>query len=272
METHTREIPRESWARFLRQVESLHRDKPVEVELVGRQLGAQILAEGAQLRGISFEEGRQGRRLGKRKPSIIELDLGLREGVDHRVFHAERLYAIQRPSGELECLDIEDDQQTKTLVRFKEWLALPGGPAGAVDTEVVPALVRDFMSSPAKVLPIGSTLADAHELMRQADIRHLPVIDADRRPVGLLSHRNLWLVRRERGIPPEDILVDELMSTHPFTVAATARLDEAAAVMAQRKYGCAIVTEGEQVIGILTTTDALRALVQLQARGGATLH
>lgn len=256
--TNTWEVPRERWATFLSQVEALQRDKPVELELAGPEIGDQPLARDVQLRAISAAP--KGASAG-----AIELDLGMDGGLDHRVIHPSHLHAVQAPSGQLECLEIEDESHTKTLVRFKVPRALP------VATGVAPkagrdVLVSEHMTSPARVLATGSSLARAFELMRRHGIRHLPVVDHEGHLQGILSDRDIDLAKRERGIPPEDVTVDETMTRSPYTVTASTRLDEAAAVMAQRRYGCAVVVEGGRVVGILTTTDALRALVQLRAQ------
>ncbi|MDQ3264988.1 MAG: CBS domain-containing protein [Myxococcota bacterium] len=125
-------------------------------------------------------------------------------------------------------------------------------------------LVRDYMTPNPLVLGVGSSLEKAFRLMQENDIRHLPIVGSGGRLVGLLSDRELSLAKRERGIDPADVLVDELMSKDPFTVTPTTRLEGAAGVMANQKYGCAVVMDGERVAGILTTIDVLRALVELR--------
>jgi len=130
-------------------------------------------------------------------------------------------------------------------------------------------LVRDYMTPNPQVLTLGSSLAEAYQLMQKEDIRHLPILDASERLVGVLSDRDLALAKRERGIDPQDVLVDELMSKEPFSISPTTRLDGAAGVMANQKYGCAVVVEQGRVVGILTTTDVLRALVDLRERDRA---
>ncbi len=118
----TREIPREQWTEYLSQVEAAQRDSPVEVELAGTSIGDQYLTRSAQLRGISAVA--RGSASG-----TIEIDLGVDGGLDHRILRPAHLYAIQSSTGQVEYLDIEDDQQTKTLIRFKEPRALPAGAA-----------------------------------------------------------------------------------------------------------------------------------------------
>jgi acetoin utilization protein AcuB len=248
----TREVPPEDWAAYLRHVESLQRDTTIQIELVGPELGDQPLARQARLRAISAT-GRGP------VPSAIELELGANGGLDHRVLHPVHLYAIQAPTGQLEVLDIEDQSQTKTLIRFLE--PRPVAHEGSGD----PFLVRNTMTAPAQVLRSGSSLVQALDLMKRYDIRHLPIVDSDGKLVGVLSDRELYLAKHERGIAPEDVTVDEVMADVPYTVAPSTPLEEAAAKMAHWKYGCAVVVEDDRVVGMVTTTDALRALVRLRA-------
>jgi acetoin utilization protein AcuB len=258
MDPNTREIPRERWSSFLALIEHLQKDRPVRVEVIGPQLGDQELAGRAQLRSISAPSKGTGAR-------TIEIDLGVDAGLDHRVFRPVHVYAIQSSAGTLDCLDIEDESQTKTLIRFEEPPLLPEHP-GAAPAPAPEIPVRQYMTPRPQALPAGSSAAQALDLLQRHLIRHLPILDEQQRLVGVLSDRDLALAKRERGIDPEDITVDELMVRAPYAVSPSTRIDEAAAVMATRKYGCAVVVEDGKVVGIFTTTDAMRALVELRAQ------
>ncbi len=114
---------------------------------------------------------------------------------------------------------------------------------------------------------IGSdrTLSDAHRMMREHGIRHLPVVDGGRL-VGLVSQRDLYLAETLRGVDPATDTVREAMSEDPYTVPPGAPLGEVAATMAERKLGSALVVDRGSVIGLFTTVDALRALAALAGR------
>jgi acetoin utilization protein AcuB len=58
-------------------------------------------------------------------------------------------------------------------------------------------------------------------------------------------------------------LVEDAMSDEPFVVAPDALLEEVAQAMAERRHGSALVVEKAAVVGIFTSTDALRALAAL---------
>ncbi len=251
--TTTWEVARADWSPFLSQLEALQKDHPVELEVIGPELGDQPLTQRVSLQAIGLVSKGTG-------AGAIELLLGADGELDHRVFRPSHLYAIQSSSGLIECLSIEGEGESKTLVRFADPSRLPVA-RGTAPSAAGEAFVREHMSSPARTLPSGSSLAQAFEVMQRHGIRHLPIVMSSGSLVGILSDRELCLAKRERGIAPEDVTVDELMVRSPYTVSPETRLSEAAAVMANRRFGSAVVVERGRVIGLFTTTDALRALV-----------
>jgi acetoin utilization protein AcuB len=126
--------------------------------------------------------------------------------------------------------------------------------------------VRDHMTVSPFVVSSRHTLAEAHQLMREKNVRHLPVVD-DGRLVGMVSQRDLYLLETLKGVDPTAETVEEAMTTEPFAVPPDASLQEVASTMAGHKYGSAVVVDKGAVIGVFTTTDALRALASLLGRG-----
>jgi acetoin utilization protein AcuB len=105
-------------------------------------------------------------------------------------------------------------------------------------------------------------LAVAHKMMREHGIRHLPVLRGGEL-VGLVSQRDLYLVETLREVDPAVATVEEAMSQSTYAVAPKTPLAKVARVMAAKKYGCAVVMEDGDVVGIFTAVDALRALASL---------
>jgi len=60
--------------------------------------------------------------------------------------------------------------------------------------------------------------------------------------------------------------IEEAMTADPITVPPDAPLEEVAEAMAARKHGSAVVVDRGAVVGIFTTTDAMKALVAVLRR------
>ena len=126
--------------------------------------------------------------------------------------------------------------------------------------------VQQYMSASPVVIESHRTLAEAHDLLREHGIRHLPVVEQGRL-VGIVSQRDLYLVETLRGVDAATETVAEAMSRNPYTTSPSAALEEVARDMAEHKYGSAVVVNHGKVVGLFTTVDALRTLAIL-LRGG----
>jgi CBS domain-containing protein len=127
--------------------------------------------------------------------------------------------------------------------------------------------VKDCMTrAPAQVTEeasIGTALAR----MQSADVRHLLVMEGDRL-CGVVSVRDL---RRLAGSALAALLmepVSRIMTEDPVTVAPDTPVATAARVLLERKIGALPVRDGDDIIGIFTTADALEALLAMA--GNAT--
>ncbi len=126
--------------------------------------------------------------------------------------------------------------------------------------------IRAVMVRDPRTIGSDRTLADAHRVMRENGIRHLPVM-RDSRLVGIVSLRDLHLVQSLRDIDPAKVRVEEAMTPNPFTVPPDAPLAEVARTMARNKWGSAVVVENDRLVGMFTTIDALRLLADLVESG-----
>lgn len=135
--------------------------------------------------------------------------------------------------------------------------------------------VADCMRlEPVWIEPQASAL-EALDRMLERGVRHLPVLE-DERVVGILSIDDLRAgLPFPLTLPPDDAerrrvqdyRVAALMTYVPATVHLETPLDEAAARLADLRIGCLPVVDDEnRLVGLLTETDALRALSALLRR------
>lgn len=125
--------------------------------------------------------------------------------------------------------------------------------------------IRRYMTPTPHCIGHDQPLALAQERMRTFGVRHLPVLDGGKL-AGLLSQRDALFIETLRDVDPAQVPVEEAMSTDVYVVSPDAAVAEVASEMIARKCGCAVVTEGTHIVGIFTTIDALRALIDAEQR------
>jgi acetoin utilization protein AcuB len=120
--------------------------------------------------------------------------------------------------------------------------------------------VRDFMTPSPLTIGRTTSLSAAKKTMREAGVRHLPVLEAGRL-IGVVSQRDAYMVETLPGVDPDTNTVADAMSIDVYTVKPEEPVSEVVRAMISRKYGCAVVTEGTHVLGVFSTIDALRAML-----------
>lgn len=125
-----------------------------------------------------------------------------------------------------------------------------------------PLAIESYMSTVLIVIGPRQPLSEAIRLMRLHDVRHLPVVTKSK-VVGLISQRDIYLMQSFEHSDPSQVLVSEAMTTDPYTVEPDEPIDRVARAMVRRKIGSALVTHGDQLLGLFTASDALLALAAL---------
>ena len=127
--------------------------------------------------------------------------------------------------------------------------------------------VKDVMSRDVLVVQRNDQLSVADTLMKQARIRHLPVLDEDGLVCAVVSQRDLFrgaLLRalgygaRAEEAMLRQVAVKEAMSAEICTIRPDATVADAARIMVERKIGCLPVVEGEELVGIVSETDFVK--------------
>lgn len=128
-------------------------------------------------------------------------------------------------------------------------------------------LVKDSMTREIVTLSPEETVGAALALCRERRIRHLPVLK-EGRLVGIVSDRDLRASTPAFGDPArhaalQEILVEEVMARDVVTTLPDYPIEQAANTMRERKIGCLPVVESDELVGILTSSDVMAALVYL---------
>lgn len=133
--------------------------------------------------------------------------------------------------------------------------------------------VARWMSRNVITIRQADPVSLAFELLLTNDIRHLPVLSRSKL-VGIITDRDL----HEALIPSDPghthgsmyhtvkkIKAKEIMTPNPITIGPDAPLDQAARIFFDRRIDCLPVkNEKGKLVGILTSTDILKAFLELR--------
>ncbi len=137
-------------------------------------------------------------------------------------------------------------------------------------------LVRERMKRDPVTVKKDDSFRYALKLIRKEGIRHLPVLDG-KKVVKIVTDRDLrqsapspatTLEVHELNYLLERLKVEAIMSKQVITVAPDSSLLEAAKLLLAHKIGCLPVVDHDELVGIITEGDLLRALVELEERAG----
>jgi acetoin utilization protein AcuB len=129
--------------------------------------------------------------------------------------------------------------------------------------------VNEIMTEVPVAIAVTTSIGRAWEMLRDLEVRHLPIVDADNALVGIVSDRDF-------GRPPSppltnDVLgapglrldepVGTIMTKDPVVVAPDAEVQDAAALMLLNRVGAVPVVSGAgKVVGIVSYLDVLRTV------------
>lgn len=122
--------------------------------------------------------------------------------------------------------------------------------------------IQKYMSMPPHSIDAEQNLQNAVELMKTHSIRHLPVMRSGNL-VGILTDRDVKLALSFKGVNLADTRVDDISTEDVFITHPDAPLNEVVAHMAEKKIGSAVIVQNHKLVGIFTSTDALRVLSEI---------
>ena len=123
-------------------------------------------------------------------------------------------------------------------------------------------MIQKYMTTTPHSIGADQTLAHAHAMLREHNIRHLPVLVGGKL-VGMVTDRDLRFIETMRDVDPTKVTVEDAMVTNVYAVSPETPLDEVVSEMAEHKYGSAIVMQNLKVVGIFTTVDVCTAFVDM---------
>jgi len=123
-----------------------------------------------------------------------------------------------------------------------------------------------------------ATIFDAQELLAENKIRHLPIIDRDRRLVGIVTDRDI-----RSALPYSSLLehcdetekeriarfkVKDIMTKDPISISPTYTIQDALLLIQNSKVGALpVVDDNHKLTGIISVRDLLRAFINVLGIG-----
>lgn len=132
--------------------------------------------------------------------------------------------------------------------------------------------VAEIMTTEVLTVDPQNSVATAIRLMRTGELRRLPVVH-EGRLVGIVTNGD---VRRITGMSSvtrdaagdnflwQHIPITNVMTHEVITLSPATPIAEAARLMIDRKIGGVPVVEHGRLVGILTTSDLLEALIECE--------
>ncbi len=144
--------------------------------------------------------------------------------------------------------------------------------------------IADYMTADPLTITADVLVTEARRLLDDNHFRHLPVVDQEKKLIGVVSDRDLRSAYPSTAIDDETYQkiyetvaatpVAEIMSTNCSCVSIEATLDDALLVFDRDKVGALpVVTEDDVVIGIFSMRDLTAAYKKLfgSAESGSSL-
>jgi CBS domain-containing protein len=119
-------------------------------------------------------------------------------------------------------------------------------------------LVRDIMTRNVKTVRTNDTVLDVVRKMNRFRIGSL-IVTNNGRPIGIITQRDILEKIVEQRLDPEAVLARHIMSSPLVTIDPNSPVEEAARMMVERQIKRLIVVEDERLIGIVSSTDIMRA-------------
>lgn len=119
-------------------------------------------------------------------------------------------------------------------------------------------IVGNRMSKPAVAITPEEHLDVARQKMTEGKFRRVPVV-SDGKLVGIITDRDL----REHTGHLDRTKISAVMTEQPITVTPGTTLEEAAKILLSHQIGGLPVVEKDKLIGIITTSDVLKAFLDV---------
>jgi|GEM_PF-1054035 len=121
---------------------------------------------------------------------------------------------------------------------------------------------HQVMTSPVESLFTDSSLYEARKFILEKRFRHIPIVNTEGKLAGILSDRDVWkMISQDETSLTKSL--SSFMIKRLLTGTIQTEIRDAAKVMLEERIGSLpIIGDDQSLIGILTRTDLIRAIVR----------
>lgn len=129
-------------------------------------------------------------------------------------------------------------------------------------------IVEEIMNRELHTLMPENSVRDAVRLMREKNIRHVPIINSEKKVVGIITDHDIKkalpsCLREEPNSTIYDASIEEVMTKNPLVGHPLDFVEEVALTFYESKISCLPIVSANELIGIVTTTDLLYTYIEL---------
>jgi CBS domain-containing protein len=128
--------------------------------------------------------------------------------------------------------------------------------------------ISHIMTREPKTVHPGQPLTEVRDAMAEGNFHHMPVVDGSKL-IGMISSTDLLRVSYDWGAEAgNDAVLDntraitDVMQASPMTVGSKATVREVAEVFAANWFHALPVVDEGHLVGIVTTTDVMKYLLE----------
>ena len=114
------------------------------------------------------------------------------------------------------------------------------------------------MAKNIKTVKPDDSVHQAVQKMNKFDIGSVIVVSSGR-PVGIITETNVLRRVVEPRMDPATVWAKDIMTSPLLTIEQTAAVEEAAKIMADKKINRLPVIDGEKLVGLISSTDIVKA-------------
>ncbi len=129
--------------------------------------------------------------------------------------------------------------------------------------------VSTIMTKNVVKLNLADDLTKAESLFKKHHIRHIPVVNGNK-IIGMLSYTDLLRISFADAVEDDEIIdvtvynmfsVEQVMARNLIKVSPDSTIKQVAEILSKNEFHALPVCEGDLLVGIVTTTDLIKYLI-----------